>query len=289
MNAAMDATAVQNGVDEVRLGVKLEFACELERLGALASRFVPSELDAEGEAFLATTLQRNHTRLGYWVHRALTLFLSDFDANALLGAHPVFLLSTPGALRLIEAARPGGVSGARWLDIGAGSGDVTTRIAPLAESVQCSETSRYMARRLRRRGFSCWLGRVGEGEPGDPLLHEPPFEVVSLFNVIDRTPRPRSLLQAVAQRLPPRGLLLLSTPLPFDPFYYAGSVTRDPLEKLGVTSERWEDAVAELWGNELAPLGLSLRVLTRLPYLSGGDVRHPAYTLDAALLVCEKP
>lgn len=289
MNPAMDAPAVRNGVDETRLGVKLEFACDLERLGELAHCFVPSELDAEGEAFLVTTLGRRHTRLGSWVHRALTLFLSDFDANALLGMYPVFLLSTPGALRLVEAARPGGVSGARWLDIGAGSGDVTTRVAALADSMQCSETSRYMARRLRRRGFSCWLGSVGEGEPGDPLLHEPPFDVVSLFNVIDRAPRPRSLLQAVAQGLPSRGLLLLSTPLPFAPFYYAGSVTRDPLEKLNVASEGWEDALAELWRNELAPLGLELRAVTRLPYLSGGDVHHPAYVLDAAVLVCEKP
>ncbi|HTV17228.1 MAG TPA: methyltransferase domain-containing protein, partial [Polyangiaceae bacterium] len=196
---------------------------------------------------------------------------------------------TPGALRLLEAARPGGVAGARWLDIGAGSGDVTTRLAPLAETLQCSETSRHMARRLRRRGFPCWLGRVGEGEPGDPLLGEPPFDVVSLLNVIDRAPRPRSLLAAVANRLPPRGLLLLSTPLPFAPFFYDGSVTRDPQEKLNVSSERWEDAVGELWRNELAPLGLTLRALTRLPYLSGGDVQAPAYVLDDALLVCEKP
>jgi len=110
-----------------------------------------------------------------------------------------------------------------------------------------------------------------------------------MLNVIDRAPRPRSLLAAVAGRLPPRGLLMLSTPLPFAPFFYDGAVTRDPLEKLRVTSERWEDALGELWQNELAPLGLTLRAVTRLPYLSGGDVQYPAYVLDDALLVCEKP
>src|SRR5690606_20192771 len=151
-----------------------------------------------------------------------------------------------------------------------------------------TETSRHMARRLRRRGFPCWLGRVGEGSPGDPLLEQPPFDVVSLLNVIDRAARPRSLLAAVAQRLPPGGLLWASTPQPYAPFYYSGSVVRDPLEKLAVTSERWEDALGELWRNELEPLGLRLRALTRLPYLSGGDVQYPAYVLDDALLVCEK-
>jgi SAM-dependent methyltransferase len=280
--------AAQNGVDETRLGVDLKFACELERLGDLARCFVASELDAEGEAFLATTLGRSHTRWAYWAHRTLTLFLSDFDANALLGMYPVFLLSTPGALRLIEAARPGGVGAPSWLDIGAGSGDVTTRLAPLADAMHTSETSRHMARRLRRRGLPCWLGSVGEGKAGDPLLREPPFEVVSLLNVIDRAPRPRSLLAAVVQQLPSRGLLVLSTPLPFAPFYYDGSITREPLEKLKVSSERWEDALGELWRNELEPLGLTLRVVTRLPYLSGGDAQYPAYVLDDVLLICEK-
>jgi SAM-dependent methyltransferase len=281
------AVAVKNGVDENRLGVELRYACDIERLGELGERFVPSQLDAEGVAFLAAALRRNHTRARLWAHRALTVFLSDFDVNALLGMYPVFLLSTPQALRLIEAARPGGVSTGRWLDIGAGSGDVTTRIAPLVETLECTEASRYMARSLRRRGFSCWLGRVGEGAPGDPLARQDAFDVISLFNVIDRAARPRSLLASVVRRLPPRGLLVLATPLPYAPFYFEGSLTRGPLEKLHVVAERWEDALGELWHHELAPLGLELRALTRVPYLSGGDAQNPAYVLDAAVLVCE--
>jgi SAM-dependent methyltransferase len=284
----MDGQLVQNGVDDHRLGVELRYACDLARLGALAERFVPSQLDTEGEAFLAATLRRDHSRAGYWAHRALTLFLSDFDANALLGMYPVFLLSTPQAQRLIEAARPGGVGAGRWLDIGAGSGDVTTRIAPLANTIECTETSRQMARRLRRRGLSCWLGDAGGGAPGDPLDREGEFDVISLFNVIDRAARPRSLLARVVQQMPARGLLMLATPLPYAPFYYQGATARDPLERLEVGAERWEDALDELWRRELAPLGLELRALTRLPYLSGGDVQHPAYVLDDAVLVCEK-
>jgi SAM-dependent methyltransferase len=283
----MQANAGQNGVDVTRLGVELRYGCELDRLGELAARFVPSALDAEAEAFLAGALKRTHSRLGYWAHRALTLVLSDFDANALLGAYPVFLLSTPQALRLLEAARPSALGG-RLLDVGAGSGDVTTRLSPLVDSVSCTETSRYMARRLRQRAFPCWLGRVGENAPGDPLTSEPPFDLIALLNVIDRAHRPRALLRAVVAALPPRGLLMLSTPLPYEPFYYDGALTREPEEKLGITAERWEDALVELWTNELAPLGLELRALTRLPYLSGGDVEHPAYVLDDAVLVCEK-
>src|SRR3954464_11469161 len=111
----MTIEAAHSGADTNRFGVELHFECELERLGELASCFIPSELDPEGEAFLAAALRRNHTRAGYWAHRALTLLLSDFDANALLGMYPVFLLSTPQAQALLEAARPGGVRDDRWL------------------------------------------------------------------------------------------------------------------------------------------------------------------------------
>ncbi len=285
----MDGQAGRNGVDEHRLGVELRYGCELARLGPLGTRFVPSQLDAEGEAFLVRALGRNHSRVGYWAHRALTLFLSDFDANAVLGMYPVFLLSTPQALQLLEAARPGRGSPGRWLDIGAGSGDVTTRLAPLADEIECTEASPHMARRLRQRGLRCWLGRVGEGAPGDPLTGDRPFSVISLLNVVDRAARPRSLLAAVVRALPTDGLLVLSTPLPYAPFFYDGARTRDPEERLKVNADGWEEALLQLWQNELAPLSLQLRAVTRLPYLSGGDVQHPAYVLDDALLVCQKP
>ena len=283
----MDGSTGQ-GVDQNHFGVELRYRCELERLGALASRFIPSQLDVEGQAFLISSLERQHTRAAAWAHRALTLVLSDFDANGLLGMYPVFLLSTPQASSLLEAGRPGGLRGARLLDVGAGSGDVTTRLAPLVDVIECTEASRFMARRLRRRGFACWRGRVGEGAPGDPLAGETRHDVIALCNVIDRASKPRSLLASVARHLQPGGLLLLATPLPYDPFYYSGASTLVPDEKLDITAERWEDAVVELWQNELARLGFELRALTRLPYLSGGDVQHPAYVLDDVVLVCEK-
>lgn len=284
----MNGSAERGGVNDDRFGVELHYACELERLGPLAERFIPSHLDAEGEAFLAAALRRQHTRAAAWFHRALTLVLSDFDANGLLGMYPVFLLSTPQAQQLLSAARPDGVAQARLLDIGAGSGDVTTRLAPLVDDVECTEASRFMARRLRRRGLRCWHGRVGESEPGDPLASDTRYDVIALLNVIDRASKPRSLLASVARRLPQGGLLLLATPLPYDPFYYAGAATLAPEERLDVKAERWEDAVLELWQNELAPMGFELRALTRLPYLSGGDVQHPAYVLDDVVLVCAK-
>jgi SAM-dependent methyltransferase len=277
------------GVDESRWGVQLRYACERERLGPeLAKCFIPSHLDTEGEAFLASALKRGPSVWRLRIHRLLTLFFSDFDANALCGLYPVFLLSTPQALALLKAAEQADWSSQRWLDVGAGSGDVSTRVAPLVATLDCTETSRFMARRLRQRGFNCWLGRVGEGADGDPLLTPNGYGVISLFNVIDRASRPKALLRAAVQHLPVGGTLVLSTPLPYDPFYYAGSVTRAPEESLRIAAESWEEALGELWRHELEPLGLTPGAVTRVPYLSGGDAKHPAYVLDSAVLVCRK-
>lgn len=285
----MDEERAPLGVDETRWGVPLRYACDPARLGPeLCARFVPLQLDTEGEAFLASALERGPARWKMRMQRLLTLFVSDFDANALLGVHPVFLLSTPQALTLLEAGRSSRRTEERWLDVGAGSGDVTTRLAALARDMTCTETSRFMARRLRQRGFRCWRGHVGEGEPLDPLASSDRFGVISLLNVIDRTTRPRALLGAITRQLPSGGTLILSTPLPYAPFYYAGSVTRAPEEQLQIKAEGWEEQLGELWRFELAPLGLTLDAFTRVPYLSGGDARHPAYVLDAAVLVCRK-
>jgi hypothetical protein len=82
--------------------------------------------------------------------------------------------------------------------------------------------------------------------------------------------------------------LLLSTPLPYQPFFYAGGISRDPEERLEIHAEGWEAALVELWRHELEPLGLTLSAVTRTPYLSGGDAQHQAYVLDSAVLACMK-
>jgi SAM-dependent methyltransferase len=250
---------------------------------------VPQTLDTEGEAFLAAAMRRSHRTLALKAHRLLTLCLSDFDANGLLGMYPMFLLSTPQALALLELASPPPVSERHLLDVGAGSGDVTTRLVPLVESVTCTEPSRFMARALRRRGFDVWHGACGQQAPGDPLMGSERYNIVAVFNVIDRCRNPRSLLASVVSHLPPGGILLLSTPLPFRAFFYDGSTPRNPEEALEVHADGWEEALSELWRDTLAPLGLEACAVSRVPYLSGGDAQHAAYVLDAAVLACRKP
>jgi hypothetical protein len=73
--------------------------------------------------------------------------------------------------------------------------------------------------------------------------------------------------------------------LPYEPFVYDGSGTREPSERLDLNVSDWESAVALFCSQVLEPLGLEVMAISRAPYLSGGDDRQPLYELDDALVV----
>ncbi|MBX3181331.1 MAG: methyltransferase domain-containing protein [Polyangiaceae bacterium] len=250
--------------------------------------------DDETRAYLRDVVTSRPGWLRTAARGALSALVSDFDANGLLGMYPMHLVSEAQLRALLSLPEPTRLT--RALDVGAGAGDVTERIRAVASEVVTTERSFAMARRLRRRGYACHrvdLADDLEG-PSTSQLTARPFELICLFNVIDRCPRPRSLLTNLRSLLTPArgahgagGRLLLSVPLPFDPMYYQGAAPRHPLEALGVTGDTWAEAARDLTGRVLPALGFTPRVLSRAPYLSGGDSRRPLYVLDAALVVCE--
>ncbi|MCC6901434.1 MAG: methyltransferase domain-containing protein [Polyangiaceae bacterium] len=257
---------------------ELRYDCDRARLSsALAERFVELEPDDETRAFVRAAASGRHGRLLSWVHSTLGAFFSDFDVNGLLGTYPLFLLSRAEWATLLGPERR-----ARLLDVGAGSGEITARLAPLADEVVTSETSRMMARRLRQRGFECRHADLADAPPADR------FDLVTCLNVLDRSDRPRSLLRNLAAALAPRGQLVVATPLPYRPFVYAGGTTRDPTERLPIDADPWETAVTQLVERVLGPLGLEVVALCRAPYLSGGDPARELYVLDDAVVVCRR-
>lgn len=242
--------------------------CDRARLpAALADLFEPLPADPWIDAFVAAA--RPHGGLKAAAHAGLRRFVSDFDADGLLGTHPMALLGEASWEALVGR-------GARLLDVGAGSGDVTAQARVLFDEIVTTETSRPMARRLRRRGFECHrvdLARV--------RLDERPFDVVSLLNVLDRTDRPRTLLRAAVSQLAPGGRLLLSVPLPAAPHVDRGALTVDPDEPMAGYGETWEAALADLCADLLGEL--TLERLARAPYLTVG--KEGLRALDAALVV----
>jgi SAM-dependent methyltransferase len=255
----------------------LRYDCAVEELPArLRECFVELGPDEQLHAFLARAQTLRHGRIATLAQRLLCELLSDFDANALLNTYPLYLLSRAQWETVL-----GGHQGGRLLDVGAGAGEVTAELAPLFAEVTTTETSRGMAWRLRRRGFKCW--RI---DLGSALAPDAPYDAVSCLNVLDRCDRPLSLLRRLRLALASNGKLILSLPLPYAPICYRGPSVGNPSERLPCDQQRWEQAVVCLALSVLEPAGLVVERLTRVPYLSVGDMRRNLYILDSALWVC---
>lgn len=263
-------------------GLGLRYGCRLDALPArFKHRFVQLGRDAALNAYLERAKHERHGRFLTGVHRVLRSYLSDFDINGLLNIYPMHVLGTEQWRYLIEQAPLERTQGARLLDVGAGSGDVTSALAPLFANVATTEMSKAMAFRLRRRGFTCFRQDVtSEGVP------EPPYDAIACLNVLDRCDRPLTLLANLRAGLTDRGLLFLALVLPYRPFVYDGGTSHDPSERLPLTGSDWEASVGQLCERVIEPLGLDVEVITRAPYLSGGDSKRPLYELDDVVLVC---
>jgi len=275
--------------DSSELVVKqTRFECDRSQLPAdLASRFLPLSLDLEGEAFVASALRRSPARWKRWAARCLSPFASDFDVSAVLSAHRLFLLSTPQLLQLLPALCES--RAAHWLDVGAGNGDVSCRLLPLAETLTCTEVSRGARYRLGRRGLGCEAFDIATSAGAEAAARLGPFDCLSCFNVLDRCPRPRQLLGNMARLVKPGGALLLSVPLPLDPFYFDGGSTLPPEQSLGAATESFEEALAQLW-EAIAPCGLTLSSVSRIPYFSTTlEDAQPLCALDCALWLLRRP
>lgn len=261
-------------------GLSLRYDCDPAALRqTLRERFVALSLDDETRAFIDAAGQTRHGRTLALAHRLLRPFFSDFDINGLLGTYPLFFLSRAQWAQILGPNARG-----RLLDIGAASGEVTAKFAPLFDDVRATETSRPMARRLRRRGIPCDVIDVAT----EALLGTD-FDVVSCLNVIDRCDRPRTLLKRAYASLRPGGRLVVASPLPLAPFVYVGGATVAPSEPISADGPSWELSAGRLWHSVLSSLGGRLELFARAPYLSVGDIHSELYVLDDAIFVIEKP
>ena len=263
---------------------RLKTSANLQLLGSFAPRFHELRVDDEWQASVASLLHGRHGRLRTFAQRVARVYLSDFDANALTGMYRMQLLP-PGAWRSLVGARGGG----RLLDVGAGSGDVTSALAPCFDEVEATEVSRGMARRLNKRGVPCHTFDVTEAPLADSS-----FDAVSLLNVLDRCQKPRQLLRHCLQSLKTGGVFIVALALPYRPFYFDGPSTPEPLERLECDpgtrtgAARWEDGARRFIERDLLPLGLTLECFARAPYLSAGDSARPLYELDDVVVVLTK-
>jgi len=257
---------------------ELRYACDVSHLrAALADAFVELDADADTRAFIADLELQPTGALRAWARRRLGGVVSDYDANALLDTHDMRVLGTAQWRTLLGA----GIGG-RLLDLGAGDGRVTDTLAPLFDEVVTNELSSGMTRRLRKRGYDCWLGDLAEETPPESFGR---FDVVAMLNLLDRCRRPLTLLRRATELLEPGGRLIVAMPLPLSPHVHVGAATVDPEELLPIDRSSFEAAAQKLAEALFATQNLSVEHWTRAPYLCRGDARHPILSLDDAIFV----
>jgi hypothetical protein len=84
------------------------------------------------------------------------------------------------------------------------------------------------------------------------------------------------------------GRLVLSLPLPLRPHVQRAGHTVDPEEPLPLSAGTWEASATRIAQQLIAPAGLRVDTLSRVPYVCRGDLTARLYVLDTALFVCER-
>jgi SAM-dependent methyltransferase len=260
---------------DAELALRLD--ADVTALGRFGPLFRPLGPDAERDAWLASHGNAPHGRLVTLLAACLDTLLTTYDVHGLLGTYPMHLLSRAAWGELLAQRHLGAL-----LDVGAGAGYVTEGARPHFDTIVCTETSRFLRRRLARRGFQALASDLSE------VRLDRRFDVVSCFNVLDRTARPLSLLRNLVAHLLPGGRLLLSIPLPVSAHVHVAGGTTSAHERLPDAARSWEAAVAELTEQLLEPAELSVERIARAPYLSRGDPAQDLYVLDVAIWVCRR-
>nr|VZI23792.1 unnamed protein product [Spirometra erinaceieuropaei] len=191
--------------------------------------FLQSEQDEETTAFLQNCYEKSDwffTQLYHSISKSvLTWFMTVTSANGLLNRGSMFVLSTAQFRRLLGVTSDWHAK--RLLDLGAGDGKVTAKMAPLFDEVYTTEMSPVMRWRLKQANFTVldvdkWdqlpetsdtsvdLASSSSSKPA-----QPEYDVVSCLNLLDRCSEPLTLLRRIREVLKPgSGLLVLAVVFP---------------------------------------------------------------------------
>lgn len=163
------------------------------------------------------------------------------------------------------------------LDLGAGDGRVTAKMAGHFDQVFTTELSTQMQRHLTSKGYTMldindWSSRT--------------YDTITCLNLLDRCDRPMTLLRDIRSALKPDGYLIVASVSPYSPFVEVNSKNNyQPTERLAISSSSIEDHVNQMVQNVFGPAGFTLQSFSRVPYLCEGDFTASFYVLHDILFV----
>ncbi|CAF0948252.1 unnamed protein product [Adineta ricciae] len=244
--------------------------------------FVEFHEDEETKAFLQQSQEKSDNIPVQILHSLasslLTVFIARTSANGLIGRGRMFVYSTAQFKSLLDITDSQQVPLLSLLDIGAGDGCVTERMAPVFDKVYATEMSSIMQWRLSNFGYTV----LGIDNWGDLK-----FDVITCLNVLDRCEKPLSLLKKIREHLnSDHGRVIIALVLPFKP-YVEYNNDHHPDEAIRIKSRLVEEQINEFVVNVFQPLGFRLKKLCRLPYLCEGDMERSYYFLSDYIFVLE--
>lgn len=264
------------------------YTCQFQFLSAeIARSFIKCEQDEETNKFLANCFEKSDWIFTHFYHAiakaCLTWFMTSTSINGLLGRGSMFVFSSSQFRKLLNFDENSNLNA--LLDLGAGDGNVTMKMASYFKQVYVTEISVPMQWRLKQLGFTLLDTNSWDAE-STANSRPAQYDVVSCLNLLDRCSTPLTLLRRISKVLKPQtGILVLGIVLPIKQ-YVETTVDHKAEEVLDISyNEIWEIQLTELVHNVLMPTQYELIRWTRLPYLCEGDFTQSFYHLNDIVLV----
>ncbi|CAL8077966.1 unnamed protein product [Calicophoron daubneyi] len=254
-------------------------------------KFLQLEQDEETEAFLTNCFEKSDwifTQLYHAIAKAiLTWFMTSTSINGLLRRGSMFVFSSAQFQKLLDIEVDNALE--TLLDLGAGDGMVTVKMAPFFHRVFVTEVSVTMNWRLKERGFTLldpFSWELVNADPEAGISCPDRFDVISCLNLLDRCDTPLTLLKRVAGKLKPKtGRLVIGIVLPLNQYVETTS-DRNASESLDPpNSPLWEVHFDALLSRILAVADFELVRWTRVPYLCEGDFTQNFFYLNEIVMV----
>ncbi|ODN03316.1 Methyltransferase-like protein 9, partial [Orchesella cincta] len=248
----------------------------------IGSKFEQFEMDESTQLFLDSCVENSdNTFWQMWLTLAssiLSWFLTNTSVNGLLGRGSMQVFSSDQFEQLIDYQHSNNTLG-NLLDIGAGDGSTTDRMADCFSNVYATEMSTTMRWTLQKKGYTVL-------DVSEWSNQEVKFDVISCLNVLDRCEKPLTLINQIKSSLKPGGVAVLAFVIPFKPYVEFGQhKTTEPTETLMIEDKTFEGEVRNFVENVLTPNGWDVVKWTKLPYLCEGDINQAFYWLDDVVFV----
>ncbi|CAH2981226.1 unnamed protein product [Chilo suppressalis] len=182
-------------------------------------------------------------------------------SNLWLGRGSMFVLSEEQARRMLRPARSSSEGTGAVVDIGAGDGEVSHRLARLYSDRYATEISASMRKALSSKGYTLL--------DTEDWWREKQFDCVCMMNLLDRCSKPMTMLRQAKTAIAPGGVLLLALVLPYKPY---------------VEGATFEEQLASFI-TFMATAGFEMKSWARVPYLCEGDFAQAYYWLDDSVYV----